>query len=245
MRADEFSKMRALDETHWWFQGRRRLLRNLVGKLKLRDALILDAGCGTGFAREELGKAGTVIGLDALPEAFAPESDGAGCMALIERAPFRGATFDLIVALDLLEHLEDDEQALREIYRICKPGGYLFVTVPAYQWAWSRHDEALGHRRRYSAADLAEKVRRAGFTLRRLSYTVTTIFLPAMAYRLVRRRSGHGSDLFPVPEPANSLLGALIKLESRLVWNVNFPFGLTVLLLAYREQNGRYGETNE
>ena len=238
MRPDEFSKMRALEETHWWFRGRRHLLRNLVGRLGLRDALILDAGCGTGFARGELSKAGTVIGLDTSPEAFAPESDSPGCIALIEQAPFSGATFDLIVALDLLEHLEDDEQALREIYRVCKPGGHLLVTVPAYQWAWSRHDEVLGHRRRYSAADLAEKVRRAGFTVRRLSYTVTSVFPPAVVYRLLRRRSRAGSDLFRVPEPANCILGALMKIESRLVWNVSLPFGLTVFLLACKQQGG-------
>jgi len=240
MRLDEFSKMRALEETHWWFRGRRHLLRNLVERLGLRDVLILDAGCGTGFARGELSKAGTVIGLDVLPEAFAPESGDRvmGCVALVERAPFKSAAFDLIVALDLLEHLEDDEQALKEIYRVCKPGGHLLMTVPAYQWAWSRHDEALGHRRRYSAADLGGKVRRAGFTVRRLSYTVTSVFLPAMAYRFLRRRSGAGSDLFRVPEPANCILGALMKIESRLIWNVSFPFGLTVFLLARKQQDG-------
>jgi len=222
------------------------LLRSLVERLPLWDALILDAGCGTGYARGELGRAGTVIGLDASPEVFAQQSGDRvmGCLGLIERAPFKETVFDLVVALDLLEHLEDDEGALREIYRVCRPGGHLVLTAPAYQWVWSRHDEALGHCRRYSAADLAKKVRSAGFTIRRLSYMVTAVFPAAAAYRLMRRRSRAGSDLFRVPEPVNALLGALMRLESRLVWNVSLPFGLSVFLAAQKEPGGHEAVQN-
>lgn len=238
MRPDEFSKMRALESAHWWFQGRRHLLRGLMRTLCLRDALVLDAGCGTGFARGELSKAGTVIGLDASEAAFAlaPGGDqGASCVGLIERAPFQDGTFDLVVALDLLEHLEDDTRALGEIYRICRPGGFLFATVPACQRVWSRHDEALGHYRRYSAAELAKRVRLAGFEIRKSSYTVTTLFPLAAAYRILRRRFGRDAattDLFPVPEPLNAVLGLLMRFESWLALRVNLPFGLSAFILA-------------
>jgi SAM-dependent methyltransferase len=244
MRADEFAKMRALEETHWWFQGRRELLRSLARKLDLRDALILDAGCGTGFARKELGSMGTVIGLDAAEEAFAADPgeprciEGerrTGCLALIEKTPFHSDSFDLIVSLDVLEHLEDDLAALIELHRICKPGGYLLLTVPAYAWMWSTHDEALGHRRRYSAGRLSGVVRAAGFEVCKLSYLVSSVLPAAAGYRLLKRKAGKDtetSDLFPVPRPINWVLGALMKLESRLVWRISLPFGLTVALLA-------------
>ena len=237
MRADEFSKMRALENANWWFRGRRQLLRGLIRRLGFDDALILDAGCGTGFARRELDKVGTVIGLDTSPEAFAlgQDDEATGCIAVIEQAPFENDTFDLAVALDLLEHLEDDHRALAEIYRVCKPGGYLFATVPACQWIWSRHDEVLGHRRRYSAADLGRKVREAGFAISKLSYVVTTVFPLAAAYRLMRRsaaKTNASSDLFRMPEPANSLLAGLMNLESRLAWHARLPFGLTAFVLA-------------
>jgi len=238
MRADEFSKMRSLENVHWWFGGRRYLVRGLIRRLGLRNPVILDAGCGTGFARRELAEAGTVIGLDACEAAFTPQADShqvGGCIALIERAPFAHDTFDLVVAMDVLEHLEDDGPALREIHRVCRPNGYLFVTVPAYEWLWSRHDDALGHRRRYSAAELAAKVREAGFAVCSSSYLVTAVFPCAAAYRILRRRSVQEpvtSDLFPVPRPLNFILKLVMRIECWLAWRMNLPFGLTAFVLA-------------
>jgi SAM-dependent methyltransferase len=234
MKADEFAKMRALEASHWWFQGRRALLRSLVRRLGLKGALILDAGCGTGFAAEELSAGGIVIGLDAAAEALSPGLESA-CIARVESVPFADEVFDLIVALDLLEHLEEDERALKEMYRVCKPDGYLLVTVPACRWIWSRHDEVLGHRRRYWAGELADKLGAAGFGVCRCSYLVSSVFPIAIFYRLIRRmRAGYAaaSDLSPVREPMNCLLGALMRLESRLMWHLRLPFGLTVVALA-------------
>jgi SAM-dependent methyltransferase len=239
MRQDEFRKMHALQGTHWWFQGRRRLLFDLVNRLRLRDALVLDAGCGTGFAREELERAGTVIGLDSSPEAVSlahGDSGSGACVAFIERTPFPDDTFDLISAMDLLEHIEDDERALREIHRVCKPGGYLFVTVPAYQRLWSSHDEALGHRRRYSAREIARRLRSAGFRIRKLSHTVTSVLPLAAAYRCVRRGSVRSeSDLSPALRPVNFGLTILARAESWIAWRTGLPLGLTLFVLASKE----------
>jgi SAM-dependent methyltransferase len=243
MRADEFSKMRSLEVTNWWFRGRRYLLRGLIRKLGIGDGVILDAGCGTGFAGTELCKAGTVIGLDASEAALA----GSGaelarcCVATIQHTPFAAEAFDLIVAMDLLEHLEDESPALKEIRRICKPGGSLFVTVPAYRSLWSKHDEALGHHRRYSAAEIAERIRAAGFEVRKSSYLVTSVFPIAALYRALRRRfgreSGGKTDLFPVPEPFNALLSLLMRVESWLAWHASLPFGLTAVVLARKPES--------
>lgn len=234
---DEFAKMRALEDTNWWFRGRRYLLRNLVRKLGLRDALILDAGCGTGFAGGELRSAGTVIGLDASEDALAgSETKLAGaCIARIQHTPFADSSYDLIVAMDLLEHLDDEAPALKEIHRICRPGGYLFVTVPAYRCLWSKHDDVLGHCRRYTAGGIVKTIRASGFEVLRSSYVVTSVFLPAALFRILRRALGRestGSDLFPVLEPFNAILSLFMRAEAWLAWNVGLPFGLTALVLA-------------
>jgi len=233
--------MRALEDSHWWFRGRRYLLRALVRRLGIRNALILDAGCGTGFAGKELAGAGTVISLDATEAAFGPDFQGTSCIATIEDTPFSDNTFDLIVALDLIEHLPDDQPAIREMHRICKPGGHLFVTAPAFQTLFSSHDKALGHYRRYSAADLAKSVRAGGFEMQRLSYTVTSIFPIAAAYRRLRRKKAGkdstATDLFPVPEPFNCFLSLVMQVESWLVWHVRAPFGLTAFALAVKPRS--------
>lgn len=222
------------------------MLRTLIRNLSLQDSLILDAGCGTGFARIELGTAGTVIGLDSSIDAFATNREHTSdCVASVERTPFPDAAFDVVVALDLLEHLDDEETALRELYRVCKPGGHLFVTVPAYQWMWSRHDEALGHHRRYSAKDLRNKVRHAGFSVHRISYVVSTMFLAAAAYRCIRKllgKEGTGTDLAPVPEPLNMLLSGLMRMEVALAWLGVLPFGLSVMLLARKDNSSASGK---
>lgn len=241
MRADEFDKMRALEGSHWWFRGRRYLLQRLVRKLGLQNALILDAGCGTGFASRELAAAGKVTSLDATEAALGPDFKGDACIADIRETPFPDGTFDLIVAMDLLEHLEDDRPALEEMYRICKPRGTLFVTVPAFQRLFSSHDKALGHYRRYSAADLRKSVRACGFEILKLSYIVTAVFPIAAVYRAVRwKRASEDcgtTDLFPVPEPFNAFLSFLMLLESWLVWHIRLPFGLTAFVLAVKPRS--------
>lgn len=239
MKPSEFEKMRSLEQTHWWFEGRRWLLRGLVKRVGFYEGMILDAGCGTGFAAQQLEAIGTVVGMDISREAFSVrERCGSWwCVARIENAPFRDECFDLVVALDLLEHLDDDLEALREVHRMCKPGGRLFLTVPAYQWLWGPHDEALGHRRRYSAAGIACAVTGAGFEIDYLSFTISAVFLPAMVFRLFRSkrrfRSLH-SDLFALPKPVNLILSGLMRVETWLSWRFSLPFGLTIFVLAHR-----------
>ncbi len=244
MRPDEFAKMRALEETNWWFRGRRYLLRRLISRLGLRDGLILDAGCGTGFARGELSQGGTVIGLDASHDALClglSDTPVACCVSSIESVPFPPNTFDLIVAMDLIEHLEAEAPALREMRRVCKPGGHLFITVPAYQSLWSRHDEALGHYRRYTTSRIADTVRAGGFDVQKKFSLVSTILPGAAIFRLLRRKLGresNGTDLFPVPEPFNFILSLVMRAECALGWSIGLPFGLTACVLARKPLDG-------
>ncbi len=240
MQTAEFEKMRALGGSHWWFLGRKHLLRALLGSTGDGDALILDAGCGAGLAEDVLSEFGSVIGIDIAREAF----EGRGstcperlCLASVAPAPFRNGAFDLIVALDIIEHIKDDAGVMRELHRICKPGGRLLITVPAYDWLWSAHDEALGHFRRYTARQIAHLMEDTGFRVCKLSYAVSSPFPAAVAFRLLRRVLGSrgSSDLFEVPRPINAVLTAIMRAEASLLKYFNLPFGLSVVAMGVRD----------
>ncbi len=244
MQTAEFAKMRALGGTHWWFLGRKHLLRALLGPIIGPDALILDAGCGTGLAGGVLLGLGTVIGLDIAPEALCDRAPGSAeslCLASVNPAPFADETFDLVVALDIIEHIEDDSAVLNEFYRICKPGGRVLLTVPAYGWMYSAHDEALGHFRRYTASEVGRLMEDAGFRLVKVSHCVTAPFAAAAGFRFIRRvvRSRGGSDLFEVPRPLNSILTGIMRVEAALLRHMNLPFGLSIVAIGKKGQGIR------
>src|SRR4029077_5669995 len=142
------------EDRHWWYQGRRRVLQQAIARLGLpAHAHILDAGCGSGRNMLDLAHHGIVTGVELSPTSVQLARDrGAGEVleGSVMDMPFDAASFDLTVRLDVIEHLADDVSALRELRRVTKPSGALLVTVPAYQWLWSGHDEINHHHRRYN-----------------------------------------------------------------------------------------------
>ena len=148
----------AVDEHHWWYRGRRRIIRAELERLPLpADALVLDAGCGSGRTlagpRRLRQASGIELDEDAA-EVARSRGHGEVRVGRLEELPWPDASFDLITCLDVIEHTPDDRTALRELHRVCRPGGWLLVTVPAYPALWSLHDEANHHYRRYSRAAL-------------------------------------------------------------------------------------------
>ena len=150
--------MLEVDEHHWWYRGRRRIIRAELERLPLRaGARVLDAGCGSGRTLDELADYGEVHGIELDPqaaEAARARRQGEVEVGRLEELPWDDATFDLITCLDVIEHTPDDRVTLAELRRVCKPGGWLLVTVPAYQALWSLHDDANHHYRRYERATL-------------------------------------------------------------------------------------------
>lgn len=241
MQTAEFEKMRALGGSHWWFLGRKHLLRSLLRSTP-PGSLILDAGCGTGLAEDVLSGLGTVVGVDIALDAVkdhACESPECICLASIDPAPFADRTFDLVVALDIIEHIEDDCAAVREMHRICRPGGRLLLTVPAYDWLRSTHDDALGHLRRYTARQVGRIMNEAGYRVEKLSYAVAAPFPAVVAIRFLRRLRGHGggSDLAEAPGPINLALTVVMRAEAWLLKSFNLPFGLSVVAVGVRDQD--------
>jgi SAM-dependent methyltransferase len=241
LNTGEYAQMYSLESFYWWFVARRRLLDWVLGRLsrELRRPVIFDAGCGTGINYSVLAKYGETISSDSSEEAlrFSRERGVEGLVRCrVEGLPFGADTFDLITALDMLEHIDDDLGALAELRRVAKKGGRLVITVPAYGFLWSEHDEALHHRRRYAASELRNKLTRAGFEVERVSYYITLLFFPILFARFAQ--SVFKKSVYPktshilLPAWLNSLLIVILDLERFLLRWINLPFGVSLVCLA-------------
>jgi SAM-dependent methyltransferase len=235
------------EQDNWWFVSRRRiflaLLRRCLPAGK-RDLRILDAGCGTGINLEYLTEFGQVLGVDLSDDAIEfcrkRGNDRVRKMDLRSLA-FEADEFDLVTLLDVVEHIDDDEAAIREAVRVARPGGLILVTVPAFPALWSDHDEVNHHRRRYRASALRQLVVSNGCEI--VKFTYMNAFLFPIAYvvrtwqKLRRGISGPPAhpprtdfvDYHPV---VNGLLTAVFTAETPLVTTSGLPFGLSLLCLA-------------
>jgi len=226
------------EDRHWWYQGRRTVLEHAIERLGLpAHAQILDAGCGSGRNMVELARLGTVTGV---------ELSGTSVQLARERAagevvegsvmdmPFDDANFDLTVSLDVIEHLEDDIGALRELRRVTRPGGALLVTVPAYQWLWSGHDEINHHHRRYNRRTLLSAARSGGWELESFtnfsSLTLPVAILLRALERFMPSTTKSSLDLWVPPAPLNWALRQPLNLEAGVIGRGgSIPAGLSLL----------------
>jgi SAM-dependent methyltransferase len=226
-----------LDDHHWWYRGRRRIIRSELDRLKLPPrANVLDAGCGSGRTLTELAAYGTVQGIELDPGAAeVARGRGAGEVRIgrLEELPWEEDTFDLITCLDVIEHTPDDRATLTELRRVAKPGGWLLLTVPAYQALWSQHDEANHHFRRYGRRTLTEAARHAGWRVWRLTSFNSLLLAPAAAVRVAQRwrpSSDHKPDLELGPAWLNSVLERPLQLEAGwLASGRTLPVGLSLM----------------
>ena len=249
MKHEEYERMYRFEDRYWWFIARRHLITSLLERHYARDGQcrILDIGCGTGAMLDELRPFGSVVGADFSPEAlqFCVTRGAPADLARadVRRLPFADASFDVVTAMDIVEHIDDDKAACSEIFRVLKPGGRLFVTVPAFPSLWSEHDEALHHFRRYTAPRLKDLFQRVGLQVGKISYTVTTLFPPIWAYRQIsnllpkKRVEGEKkANLVNFAGPVNAALLSLSQWETRLVQTLNLPFGVSVVCVAQKPE---------
>ena len=241
MDARIYAEMAALEDSHWWFVARRKILGKLISTLPLpADAQILEAGCGTGGNLTMLAHHGRAYGMEANTQALElAAAKGVGACAagrLPAPIPFVGQTFDLIALLDVMEHLDEDAAALRALRARLKHGGWLLITVPAYPFLWSRHDELHHHKRRYVARDLRAVIEAAGLRVQYLSYFNTWLFPLIAAARLARVGRGRSGDLSMPNKFANALLTQIFASERLLLGRVTLPFGVSLLALAHNPE---------
>jgi SAM-dependent methyltransferase len=241
MNLEEYEVMYRQERDYWWFVSRSELLHFCMHEMVRLPAggRILDLGCGTGANLTVLAEYGQAYGADfsRAALAFCRKRDlprlllGDG-----QRLPIAPASLDLVTSMDSLEHIPDDNAAIAECFRILKPGGRMLITVPAFGFLWSEHDEALQHLRRYTAAELTAKLRLAGFKVARMSHVMFFLFLPVLAMRLIQnftKSSTHPrTSITALPPLADTLLLWINRLETWLLNWVNFPLGVTIVAVA-------------
>jgi SAM-dependent methyltransferase len=243
MQQHTYSIMYEVEGTHWWFAGRRRIIRGFVEeacrKLERKPPRILDVGCGTGANLEMLAQYGEAEGVDVSTEALAC------CRARglqnvrqgeAEKLPYADGSFDLVTALDVVEHLDDDVAGLREMRRVLRPGGRALLFVPAFMFLWGVQDDVSHHRRRYRLPGLRRVLQEAGYEVERATYANLSFFAPILMGRMLMRATG----LRPASEnninvsALNGVLGRVLGAESTLLRRMNFPFGVSALCVARR-----------
>jgi SAM-dependent methyltransferase len=252
---DERTQTHLEEDLHWWFASRTRALLGIVDtRTSKKGARILDVGCGAGNMIHHLSRYGQVVGIDnnPLPLKMARQRGYDVRLAPAEDMPFEAESFEIVAALDLIEHCDDDLQILRECFRVCTSGGLIAVTVPAFQWLWSKNDIINSHRRRYSASELRSKLEDVGFVVDRITYNNTLIFPVAAALILARRnterepqlstptsdKEAYQVEMEPAPPLLNAILSGIGRLEAAVLRFVDLPFGTSIIGVARKPRAG-------
>jgi SAM-dependent methyltransferase len=232
-----------VEGSHWWYRGRRRIIsgfvKEITDRIKGHRPKILDVGCGTGANLVMLGEFGEAHGIDVSHDALS------FCRArglenvrhgAAEELPYEDGTFDLVTALDVVEHLDDDAAGLREFRRVLKPDGRILLFVPAFMFLWGVQDDVSHHRRRYTLPELLKIVREAGFEVERSTYANITFFLPILFVRKFMRLTGIRTETENSIgiSALNGVLGKVFGAESSFLRRMNLPFGVSALCVARR-----------
>ncbi len=231
------------EEKHWWYVGKRSLILSLFKRWYQgrTDLKILDVGCGTGIIMKSLSNFGEVYGVDVSSEAinFCKQRGLKNVKkGSIDNLGFKEETFDAVGCFDVLYHkaIEDDEAALRQLYKVCKRGGRLFITDSAMKCLWSQHDVATQARTRYSKEEMKAKLERAGFAVEKISYYNSFLFPVVFLYRKlfdrVDERKEAKSDIGDTNAVINGVLKRVLFLEAWLLKRINFPVGVSLVCVA-------------
>lgn len=238
MNVDMYRIFFEIQKKHWWFVTKKEIVLDMISRHMTKGGdvkKVLDIGCGSGLMLSALEKTGQAYGMDMSDDAikFSKEIFEGEVKkgALPDQVPYEDGFFDLITALDVIEHIDDDAGSLKAMHSLLMPEGVIVITVPAYMFLWSSFDEMNEHKRRYTLTELKEKLVQAGFTVEKISYYNTLLFPIVFAVRMLNNllnRDG-ASDVDMPAGPVNFVLKQIFGLEKYLLRFLNLPFGVSVL----------------
>jgi SAM-dependent methyltransferase len=242
MEQHTYAIMNRVEDSHWWFVGRRAILesfmRGIVAEIRnpKSEIRILDVGCGTGANLEMLAQFGESEGVDVSDDAleFCKAKGLTVHKGLAESLPFTDESFEIVTALDVVEHLDDDLAGLKEMHRVLKTGGRTLIFVPAFMWLWGVQDDISNHRIRYTKKQIVERLKLAGFEIERATYANWTFFAPILAGRTIMKITGikPESENNVNVSALNGIFGKLFSAERFWLNNFNFPFGVSIVITA-------------
>ncbi|HEU4931498.1 MAG TPA: methyltransferase domain-containing protein [Pyrinomonadaceae bacterium] len=246
MQSHHYPILFQVEESHWWYVGRRRIIQSLVERicatLNNTSPSILDVGCGTGANLKMLAAYGKAEGVDISPQAVEfCRQRGLDSVRLgaAEDLPYEDDSFELVTALDVIEHLDDDVAGLREMRRVLRRDGRILLFVPAFMFLWGVQDDVSNHRRRYTLPSLLKAVEAAGFSVEWSSYANISFFLPVLVVRSVMRWLGlsaateYGINISLMNGPFAQLFAA----ERFILKRGKIPFGVSAICIARRVED--------
>ena len=249
----EYENMANFERSYWWHKGRLFLIRLWLEKILAEFSgtgkpQIFEVGCGTGATNVVLNEYGNTTSMDVSSEAVkyckqrGIKNVFVADIVTMNISKYKGK-FDVALALDVLEHIQDDVEAMVQVYKLLKPGGYFLITVPAYKFLWSHHDEALHHKRRYHSLEITQKLRDVGFKITKRSHFVFTLFFPVLFIKVFvgnffgRTAYPKTSSYVKLPDSLNNLLTYILKVEAWVLNYVYLPLGTTIFIVSHKPKN--------
>ena len=247
MEQHTYGIMNDVEGKHWWFVGRRAILEEFLRQIvesresRVESPKILDVGCGTGANLEMLAQFGESEGVDVSDDAleYCKAKGLKAHKGLAESLPFEDESFDVVTALDVVEHLDDDIAGLKEMNRVLKTGGKTLIFVPAFMWLWGVQDDISNHRIRYTKKQIVERLKLAGFEIERATYANWTFFAPILAGRTIMKITGikPESENNVNVSALNGIFGKIFSSERLWLKNFNFPFGVSIVIVAKKSRD--------
>ncbi|MCR4792054.1 MAG: class I SAM-dependent methyltransferase [Lachnospiraceae bacterium] len=250
MNTEMYDRLNETENYHWWFKAKREIVLELAKRYLIPENTVslrlADVGCGTGLFLHELEKYGDVDGYDYSEHAL--EYCKMKCNATLHKldlgivASWLMPKYDVVFALDILEHIKDDSIALSNIYRMTKPGGHIIITVPAFQWMWSTNDINNMHHRRYSLSDFLKLIDYSGFEIVFSSYYNFWLFLPIAFIRLFSNWLHIDKHSSMEYNSGNGLLNHILyKIfvgeKKHLTKQRSYPFGVSIIAVLEKREN--------
>jgi len=243
MDISAYKELSELQKKHWWFRARTNIISAVLSKYvkKSETRQIIEIGCGAGGNISLLKEFGHVSGLEMEPSVaeYAKKNTYADIRIghMPDNIPFNNK-FDIACMLDVLEHIENDKEAVSAVHTMLSDKGLFVLTVPAYNWLYGKHDKILHHKRRYTKDVLIKLLSDNGFEILNASYFNTLLFPLVAAARVFEKivnSSGQAIGFQTPADPINFFLYSVFSLEAGMLSKISLPFGASLIIISRKK----------